>query len=61
VAELTENSRKLAAELAEIKAKGPASAPIANGIVTGEHQTNLPKSQQERIAELWAKSQASKS
>jgi ATP-dependent protease ClpP protease subunit len=61
VAELTENSRKLAAELAEIKAKGPASAPIANGIVTGEPQTNLPKSQQERIAELWAKSQASKS
>jgi hypothetical protein len=60
VAELTENSRKLAAELAEIKAKGPVSTPVANGIVTGEPQTNLPKTQQERIAELWAKSQASK-
>jgi ATP-dependent protease ClpP protease subunit len=60
VAELAETSRKLAAELAEIKAKGPVSTPVANGIVTGEPQTNLPKSQQERIAELWAKSQASK-
>lgn len=61
VAELAETSRKLAAELAEIKAKGPVSTPVANGIVTGEPQTNLPKTQQERIAELWAKSQANKS
>jgi ATP-dependent protease ClpP protease subunit len=57
VAELAETSRKLAAELAEIKAKGPVSTPVANGIVTGEPQTNLPKTQQERIAELWAKMQ----
>jgi ATP-dependent protease ClpP protease subunit len=61
MATMAEAAQTLAAELAEIKAKGPASAPIANGIVTGEPQTNLPKSQQERIAELWAKSQASKS
>jgi ATP-dependent protease ClpP protease subunit len=60
MATMAEAAQTLAAELAEIKAKGPASAPIANGIVTGEPQTNLPKSQQERIAELWAKSQASK-
>jgi ATP-dependent protease ClpP protease subunit len=60
MATMAEAAQTLATELAEIKAKGPASAPIANGIVTGEPQTNLPKSQQERIAELWAKSQASK-
>ena len=61
MANMAEAAQKLAAELAEIKAKGPASAPVANGIVTGEPQTNLPKTQQERIAELWAKSQANKS
>jgi hypothetical protein len=33
---------------------------MSNGIVTGEPETNLPKSQQDRIAELWAKAQASK-
>ena len=60
MATMAEAAKALAAELAEIKAKGPASAPVANGIVTNEPQTNLPKSQQERIAELWAKSQASK-
>lgn len=60
MANMAEAAQKLAAELAEIKAKGPVSAPVANGIVTGEPQTNLPKTQQERIAELWAKSQASK-
>jgi hypothetical protein len=57
---MAESAQKLAAELAEIKAKGPSQTVMSNGIVTGEPETNLPKSQQDRIAELWAKAQASK-
>ena len=60
MATMAESAQKLAAELAEIKAKGPSQTVMSNGIVTGEPETNLPKSQQDRIAELWAKAQASK-
>ena len=57
MATMAESAQKLAAELAEIKAKGPSQTVMSNGIVTGEPETNLPKSQQDRIAELWDRGQ----
>jgi ATP-dependent protease ClpP protease subunit len=56
--ELAAANQMLATELASIKAKGPVTAPKANGIDTLE--AALPKSKQEVMQELWAAEQARK-
>jgi predicted RNase H-like nuclease (RuvC/YqgF family) len=58
VSQLAAANQMLATELASIKAKGPVTAPKANGIDTLE--AALPKSKQEVMQELWAAEQARK-
>jgi hypothetical protein len=51
-------NKALAVELADIKAKGPVTAPKANGMDTGE--AGPEKSKEENFKELWAAEMARK-
>jgi hypothetical protein len=51
-------NKALAVELADIKAKGPVTAPKANGMDTGE--AGPEKTKEENFKELWAAEMARK-